>query len=520
MEVRVAGASETIACESATIARGTSSAELMRRAGEAAAAEIAARFADEIRCGVAIFTGSGNNGGDGWVVAGSLARRGVRVRVTEAGSPRTPEARDARDVAISSGTVTMGDPPQGDSMIVDALLGTGASGVPRGVVADAIEDIEARRVSGAKVIALDLPSGLDSTTGAHERCVRADASISFGTVKRGHLIAREVCGEVVVVDIGLVGNETMSALPLLVDARWVHLRVPPIPVSANKGTRKRLSVVGGGRGMAGAAILSGEGALRSGIGLLRIVTAPESVIAVHAGLPAAIVQTWPTSASELDDVVRSCDAVAIGPGLGQSAATRDLVERVLLAWRGPVVLDADALNVFAGDVRSLAKLVAGRPAVITPHPAELGRLLGIPTADIVARRFEIGMELAATLGAAVLLKGTPTVVFSPSGRRYVSATGTAALATGGSGDVLTGMVGTLLAQMAADSDLPNAIAPADDRAAEAAACAAFVHGRAAEICGYVRGTTLDDILRAMPEAWNESPTPLRPGVLTVLERHS
>jgi NAD(P)H-hydrate epimerase len=231
--------------------------------------------------------------------------------------------------------------------------------------------------------------------------------------------------------------------------------------------------------------------------LLKLVVKGENAAAVHAALPEAIVQPWPSSTRSMLRLTQDTDAIAIGPGLGKSAATRDLVERVLLAWNGPVVIDADALNDFSDDAASLAKLLRGRPAIITPHPAELGRLLGKSTEQVVANRFEIGAQLASDSGAAVLLKGSPTVIFAPTGERLVSAAGTAALATGGSGDVLTGIVGTLLAQLARNGPVPTI------PVAEIAAVAAFIHGRAAELCGPVRGTTLEDILLAMSDAWNE-----------------
>jgi NAD(P)H-hydrate epimerase len=190
--------------------------------------------------------------------------------------------------------------------------------------------------------------------------------------------------------------------------------------------------------------------------------------------------------------MEDADAFAIGPGLGRSREVRDLVERVLIAWAGPVVVDADALNVFENDSASLAKLLHGRPAVITPHPMEFARLIGRETNDVLKNRFEIAADVARDSGASVLLKGAPTIIFAPEGNRFISAAGTAALATGGSGDVLTGIVGTMLAQLSGDRT-----------SAEVAAIAAFVHGRAAELSGPVRGTTLEDILLALPDAWNE-----------------
>jgi NAD(P)H-hydrate epimerase len=324
------------------------------------------------------------------------------------------------------------------------------------------------------------------------------------------LIAREVCGEITAVDIGLNDGTTMQSLPILVDEHFAHSLIPPIPVSAHKGTRRRLAIVGGGKGMAGAAILSGEGALRSGIGLLRVVCHESSNVSIHAGIPAALVSTWPKTAGDLSSLVEAEDCIAIGPGLGNTDETRDLVERILLAFSGPVVLDADALNVFAGDTSSLAKLLNGRAAVLTPHPAELGRLLGVSTSEVVNRRFEIGVDLARETGAALLLKGAPTIVFGNDGRRVTIASGTAALATGGSGDVLTGMIATLLSQ----------IAPSSDRAVNAAACAAFIHGRAAELRKYIRGVTLADILDELPRAWNEIPARLERGTLAFLEAHA
>jgi NAD(P)H-hydrate epimerase len=509
MPARVASAEETSACERETIEAGTPSSELMRRAGHRAADVIKRCHDADARRGVVVFAGSGNNGGDGWVVAEALASSGYRVRVVEIGKPRSNESVAARELALASGVHPTNE-PQDESMVVDALLGTGSTGSPKGAIAAAISRIDEMRLGGATVVALDLPSGLDATTGESDGSVRADMTVTFGVLKRGHLIARDVCGEIFVADIGLTESAVMSSLPVLVDRQWVAARVPPIRSSAHKGTRKSLAIVGGGKGMAGATILSGEGALRSGIGLLRIVCASESEVSVHAGIPSAIVHTWPRNPEELQSLAASIDCVALGPGLGKSSVTRELVERILLSWNGPSVLDADALNDFENDVSSLATLLRGRAAVLTPHPAEMARLVGGKTADILAARFEVGRDLAKTTGAAVLLKGSPTIVFSPSGDRFVVASGTAALATGGSGDVLTGIVGTLLAQM------PESPA----RATDAAACAAFVHGRAAELCGFVRGTTLDDVLHALPPAWSETPRELPDGIIAELQSHS
>jgi NAD(P)H-hydrate epimerase len=527
MPARVATAAETAACERATIAAGTSSRELMERAGRAAADEIIRRYRSILSSGTTVFTGPGNNGGDGWVVARCLADAGFPVTVIEAAPVKTEEAQSAEhDAGVPAENLGLPDtaaegPHIADApVIVDALLGTGSSGAPRGTVAAAIEIINRAGSDGALTIALDVPSGLNASTGEHELCVQADLTLTFGVVKRGLLLAREVCGEVVVLDIGLTRGESLDSLPLLVDQGWVSARIPEIPPDAHKGTRRRLTIVAGGEGMAGAAILAGKGALRSGIGLVRVAVAGQNVTALHVGLPEALVQPWPAESAALARLNDDADALAIGPGLGRSREVRDLVERVLLSWRGPVMVDADALSVFENDAASLAKLLRGRPAIITPHPAELARLLGRETSEILENRFEIAADLARDIGGAVLLKGTPTVIFGADGQRIVSASGTAALATGGSGDVLSGIVGTLLAQGiqpastledGAESPSPNTGPPA-----EIAAVAAFIHGRAAELCGPVRGTTLEDILFALPDAWNEHVAPHAAATLTCI----
>jgi hydroxyethylthiazole kinase-like uncharacterized protein yjeF len=505
MQARVATAGEVVACEREVIDSGKSAWTLMRAAGELSAALIERRFASRLNEGIAVYAGSGNNGGDAWVAARGLAQAGVLCRVASSGEPRTEESRRAREEALTAGARE--EAPLGtEALVVDGLLGTGATGLPRGSVASCVAAIGDQRRSGARVVALDLPSGLDATTGDHEGAVEADMTVTFGMMKRGHLLARDICGEIFAADIGLECSSS-SGLPMLVDTSWVAARVPRIPFSAHKGSRKTLAIVGGGKGMAGAAILAGDGALHAGIGIVRIFVAEGNELPVHAGLPAAIVGTWPRSASDLEETLRGMDSVAIGPGLGKGAAARDLVERVLLAWTGPVVVDADAVNVFEKDMLSLAGLLKGRAAVITPHPAELARLAGKTTEEVVRNRFDVGLAVAAELGAAVLLKGAPTVVFCPSGKRFVVAAGSAALATGGSGDVLTGMTGTLLAQMTGS-------------ASEAAACAAFVHGRAAELTGAVRGVTLADVLDAMPRAWANQPDELPDGVIAHLGRVS
>ena len=486
----------------------------MRRAGTIAAAEISRRYSERLRNGVVVFAGPGNNGGDGWVVAGTLAQSGVEVTVIEvakATPDKSPDAVAERAAAIDS--VKLAD-SIGDTavVVIDALLGTGFQGEPRGKIGEAISTINELHGKGAPVVALDVPSGLDATTGQHSSCVVADVTLSFGGAKRGTLLARDCCGEIVVLDIGLddpsakapgeSGKADLS-LPILVDGEWVRSRIPSIHFDAHKGTRKHLAVVGGGKGMQGAVVLASRGALRSGIGLVRVLVAPENVSAVLAAVPSALISEWPSSETQISaEISKWADAVVIGPGLGKSKDSRALVERILRNAKLPVLLDADALNVFEGDAKSLAALLKGRSTLITPHVAEFARLAGVDVQSVLANRFDIGIDLARELGAAVLLKGSPTVIFNPDGERYVIARGTAALGTGGSGDLLDGIAGTMLAQAQNET--------------VAGCCAAWVHGRAAEFCEYVRGTTLEDVLYALPRAWNELEPPPEPPVLAQL----
>ena len=481
----------------------------MQRAGTAAAGEISRRYSEQLRGGAVVFTGPGNNGGDGWVVAGILARSGVEVTVVEvvkATPAKSPDAVAEREAAIDS--VKLADSASdGAALVIDALLGTGFEGEPRGKIGAAIATINELHERGARVAALDVPSGLDATTGQHSTCVVADVTLSFGGVKRGLLLARDCCGDIVVLDIGFEGARANApkkrampalSLPILVDGEWVRSRIPPIRFDAHKGIRKHLAIVGSGKGMPGAVVLASRAALRSGIGLLRVFVAPENVSPVLAAVPSALISEWPSSEKQIKaEISKWADAVVIGPGLGNSKETRSLVERILRDSKVPVLLDADALNVFEGDAKSLGKLLERRPALITPHPAEFARLAGIEVKSVLANRFDVGLDLSRELGATVLLKGSPTVIFTPDGDRHVIARGTAALGTGGSGDLLDGIAGTMLAQT--------------QDATVAGCCAAWVHGRAAEFCEYVRGTTLDDVLYALPRAWNEiEPAPESP----------
>jgi NAD(P)H-hydrate epimerase len=503
MPVFVVTAEQAVARDRAAIEAGIESKLLMRRAGHRAAQCISARFP---RChddGVLIFTGPGNNGGDGWVVAAECAGLGIPAKVLAVSEPRTPDAVWARSL-VRDASPDVATP----AVVVDALLGTGASGAPRNEIADAIHEIATLRGRGASVVALDLPSGLDATTGNAPVSVVADLTVSFGTIKRGQVMRRDICGELVVADIGLESYAAIAdGAAVLIDADWVRERLPGIGARAHKGTRRRLLFVGASPGMAGATILASRAALRSGAGMVRCCAHRDSMVALQSAVPEATVVPWPAHDSGPDaELLEWSHALLIGPGLGLPDARRH-VETWLRAWPGPTVLDADALTAFGGDLDSLGMLLESRPAVLTPHAGEAARLLGRSIEDVVARPFETAGELSERSRAVVLLKGVPTIVAAPGTVSLISARGTPALATAGSGDVLAGIVTTLLAQCGS--------------AADAAAMGAFVHGRAAELANAgrpVRGVVLADVLAELSEAWRLENDALAEGELAWLPR--
>ncbi|MEO7043630.1 MAG: NAD(P)H-hydrate dehydratase [Gemmatimonadaceae bacterium] len=480
MPVRVANADESRALDAAGIASGIPSRALMRAAAFNAASVLSTRYPEAVRRGVTIFTGQGNNGGDGWALAGALHASGVDVRVREIIPAKTVDAIAERDSILPHLSTTL---VADCGVLVDAMIGTGSAGAPRAPISDAVAELAAARLAGYFVVALDLPSGVDANTGAAAGSAVADVTISFGSCKRGALISRAECGEIVIVDIGL--GATTEALPVLVDAQFVRDNTPKIAPDAHKGTRRSVAIVAGAGNMGGSAILAATGALRSGAGLVKVITASQNIPSVHCRLPEALAAPLEDTGAAVADWA---DVVLIGPGLGRDEQIKWFVRETLRSWAGPVVLDADALNAFDGQLDELGGLLHGRAAIITPHPGEMARLTGHDVQYVLNHRYDIGLEVARRIGATVLLKGTPTVVTSPDGARHVIASGTQLLATGGSGDALGGMVATLLAQ----GCTPNI----------AASCAAWVHGRAAELTPGIRGFRLMDVLDRLPQAWS------------------
>lgn len=503
MTVFVVTADQAAARDTAAIAAGVPSMQLMRRAGLGAARALRDHVASLTGGRAVVCCGAGNNGGDGWIVAAALAEAGMSVHVCEAEEPRTHDAATARREALPYITVCpSADPPD---IVVDALLGTGARGPLRPPIAEWAAYINDARRLGARVVALDLPTGVDATTGeVAEGAVVADLTVTFGTVKRGHLLARAMCGEILAVDIGLGAHATMAdGAPALVDEAWVLRRVPPLAAEAHKGARRRIIIVGGDRGMAGAVALAARGAARSGVGMVKLCVHHDSLAPLQSAVPEATAVAWPQGAPE-PSLAAWPHALLIGPGLGSGEEGRERVAAWLSSWTGPVVLDADALNAFAGDEAALGDLLDGRPAIVTPHPLEFARLIGVDLDTVLDERFEVGARLARALHAVVLLKGVPTVITAPDGTSLVSARGTPVLGAAGSGDILGGIAATLLAQLGDPL--------------VAAACAAFTHGRAGEIANAgrpARGVTLDDVVHALGMAWGRG-APLGDGVLAYL----
>lgn len=506
MVLRVVTADDAARRDAAAIAAGVPSRALMQRAGVAAAQEIAVKYRDRLTGDgtVAVFAGTGNNGGDAWVVASTLAASGVRVTVHAIGEPRTDDARAERAHALAQ--VRFAEVSGGERVVVDGVLGTGARGTPRGEVAGALEAMRTQRSAGAALVALDLPSGLDATSGDDANAVSADLTITFGTIKRGLLLARAVAGEIVVVDIGLgAHNELDDGAPTLVQASDARRATPPFAADAHKGARGRVAFVGGAEGLAGATTLAAAGALRSGAGMTRLVVEGASMSAVQGTAIASTAVRWPGDDAGAEGIASWAHALCIGPGLGLTNASRNAMERMLANSSCPVVLDADALTHAALQMDSVRGLLGGRRAVLTPHVAECARLTGESNERIEQERFDVGLSLARSLGAVVLLKGTPTVISAPDGRVAVSASGNPALATAGSGDVLSGIITTLLAQTG-DPFL-------------SATAGAWVHGRAAELAAArhgVRGTTLDHVFDQLSAVWHEPQSAPEPPVLARL----
>jgi len=466
---------------------------LMESAGRAVAAAVAKEFGSRLPLGVVVACGTGNNGGDGFVAARALAAQGVSVTAVVLPGDPSPDCLENKILATMHGVhvVEPDDEWGGCGVALDALLGTGAKGAPRGAAAGAIERLMRLAVP---VVAVDGPSGLDLSTGVvHAPCVRATTTVTFGGWRRGHLLQRTVCGRVLVADIGFPPPD--PSWPCAVTDAWLREVLPPFSAEMHKGDRGRIVVVGGSEGMAGAVIFAAKAAARSGAGLVKIAAHEATVRAAQANNPDLMTVTTALDSQvegPLAEALAWADAVILGPGLGRGAARERFARNVLGIAKGAVLVDADGLMAFRGAAEELAGLLAGRHALLTPHRGEFAALF--PDLAEGARRnpFDAASAAAARVRAGVLLKGVPTVVGSPGVPPLVSAAGNPALATGGTGDVLSGMAASWLARGA-----PPQIA---------GAAAAHVHGRAAESLAQhrsVRTLRPDDLLSVLSPLWRE-----------------
>lgn len=461
----------------AAVELGIPGEALMEAAGSAIAREIRNRWS--VRPAV-ILCGSGNNGGDGFVVARLLARAGWTVKVALLGAPEALKGDAALNAERWDGPVESLAPGllEGAGLVVDALFGAGLARPLEGVV---FQVIEALGSSGIPCVAVDVPSGVHGNSGAILGIApRAALTVTFFRRKPGHLLlpGRELCGEVVVADIGIpegvldeIAPQTLANDPALWRASY------PWPLLSDHKYSRGHAVIAGGSEMTGAARLAARGAMRIGAGMVTIACRPE-VRAIYASDMASLLVRCIDGAKEFDALFDDPrrNAALVGPGCGIFPETRELTLAALGAGRATVV-DADAITVFADEPETLFGLSSQSPCVLTPHEGEFARLFG-QEGDKVAR----ARSAAALCGAVVLLKGADTLIAAPDGRAVINWNAPAYLATAGAGDVLAGFIVGLMAQ---------GMAPFD-----AACAAAWLHGEAATAFG--PGLVAGDLPEALP----------------------
>ena len=507
---------------------GIPSLQLMENAGAAIAEFLRERFAGLMRRKIVVLCGKGNNGGDGLVVARLLKESGCSPEVILFSNPGAVEG-DAgvnlkrwqqglgelrvvtSDAEWESARTVLDDA----DLIVDALLGTGLRGPVEGLLGAVISDVNAARArSGGKgarasVVAVDIPSGLASDAQDNEGpVVTADFTVTLTAPKLGQLVSPRAsnCGVLVVRNIGtppeLLESDPHLKLHWLEPGEFRALPLARDPAS-NKGTYGHALIVAGSLGKSGAAVLAARGALRSGAGLVTVATPLDVLPMVAAGMPEMM--TAPLAATEagtaslrnLDydrfpEILRGKSVLAIGPGLSMETETQQFIRAVVAETDLPVILDADGLNAYAGMADHLNQRKA--PAmVLTPHPGEMARLLGVTAKDVQARRLDVALEAAVRWHAHVILKGFHTILATPSGHAYINTTGNPGMATGGTGDVLTGILAGLTAQFGIEDW------------ARVLGLGVYLHGLAGDIAASRVGQApliATDLIEAIPEAYS------------------
>ena len=488
---------------------GMSSLLLMESAGRGAAEVIRQAFPQAAQARVVALAGKGGNGGDALCAARWLGLWGAEPLAIVLGEPAGAAAEQARafsacfperlvriekeeDLTSWQGEISRAD------LVIDGILGVGVRGPARGLPKAAIELLEA---TPGPVVAIDLPSGLSADSGeVPGPAVRAELTLAMGGLKPCHLLppAAEHAGEVRVVEVAYPPSAWEEVEPVawvLSDdscARWL----PPRPRFGHKGTFGRVLVVGGAVGMAGAVSLAAEAALRGGAGLVHVVVPEPIYPIVEAEAIEALVHPAeaeegmfsPQAAKEVLKWLSGMDVVLLGPGLGRGPGPAEVVHALLTSGHQKLVLDADALFHLAQSPKALTRKHG--ELILTPHPGEFARLVGKEVAEVVKNKIEEARKRAAEWRAVVALKGPPTAIASPAGEVYLNTTGNTALAHGGSGDVLAGLIAGLWASGA--------------EALPAACVGAFVHGRAAEHLakeGAERALLASDLLETIPQVF-------------------
>ncbi|HUE90369.1 MAG TPA: NAD(P)H-hydrate dehydratase [Vicinamibacterales bacterium] len=490
---------------------GIPSLVLMENAGRQVVAAMEAFFSDLAERQVAIICGKGSNGGDGFVVARTLHQRGIDVSVFVVGQVADIKGDARLNIEILGRlgltVVEIADEGQWElhfseisdhELIVDALFGTGLKAALSGIYETVIADING---SAIPVVSIDVPSGMSADT--HDLigdCIDATVTVTLGAPKLPLILppAEEKSGEVVIADIGIPAG-IIDALDgprvELLTREQIRALISPRAADVHKGDFGRVLIVAGSRGKTGAAILAAQGALKSGAGLVTIAT-PRSVlpiVAAHApeymteALDETVDGTVHFAAAEYV-LGLPVDVIALGPGLGRGEGVTTFVRELIDKSETPLVLDADALNAFADEPSALAGR-EGRDVIITPHPGEMARLVGCTIDDVQADRLGIARDFATAHKLYVVLKGYRTLIATPDGKVFVNPTGSPGMASGGTGDVLTGMLAAWLAQLL-DAE---------------AACrlAVYLHGAAGELADADQGEvsmTAVDLVQQISEA--------------------
>lgn len=447
-----------------TINAGTPGLVLMERAGLAVVRAVSRMIPPESGV-VVVFAGPGNNGGDGFVAARLLREKGynIVVRPSFGSSSRiTDDCRVNMERYVFSGGLISHEPQISAALAIDALLGIGFTGNLRGGTLDlAVE------CSGldCPVIAVDIPTGVDGLTGKIDKsAVKADLTITFAAPKLGLLIPPGcgMCGSLILEDIGIHVPE--NNLRRVMDMKHARSLLPARPVDSHKGTYGKVLVLAGSEKMPGAPLMASMGALRAGCGLVELCVPLPASPAVAGRIPETLCTYFlPGDVTSLPDP-GDYSVVLLGPGMGISGSTERIVRHALGTWDVPLVLDADALNVIDSNLADMIRTYSGE-VVITPHPGELKRLTGC--GDDLNARFSAAEKTAKALGISVLLKGKPSQAFASDGHRTLIAAGNHGLSTGGTGDILAGLVAGFMAQGCSGMD--------------AISLSSFIHGLSSEL---------------------------------------